>query len=227
MYKQMGHGDAVLWQSAPNPSLYSSPLTAVPSCGCLHNFSHPRQKTIDSGRVTANTRLPDRNRLPPPMRWWGTQRSRKDPRPRGLPRRPHRPGTCEHAPHPSALLGLWDSAEESRDTVLTAKTVGGGDQGQQKQHASALRTRGFAHRAPLGTARRRQESQRRWPNATRKCELTKARALGLARTLAQLGRDALEGGEAPPPPPSRAPSLRPPTVPLTPRASLYGICNRH
>ena len=38
-------------------------------------------------------------------------------------------------------------------------------------------------------------------------------------------RDALEGGE-PPPPPSGAPSLRPATVPLTPSASLNGICNR-
>ena len=39
-------------------------------------------------------------------------------------------------------------------------------------------------------------------------------------------RDALEGGEVPPPPSSRAPSLCPATVPLTPSASLNGICNR-
>ena len=39
-------------------------------------------------------------------------------------------------------------------------------------------------------------------------------------------RDALEGGGVPPPPPSRAPSLCPATVPLTPSASLNGICNR-
>ena len=40
-------------------------------------------------------------------------------------------------------------------------------------------------------------------------------------------RDALEGwGSYPPPPSSRAPSLRPATVPLTPSASLNGICNR-
>ena len=41
-------------------------------------------------------------------------------------------------------------------------------------------------------------------------------------------RDALEGGGEPPapPPPSRAPSLCPATVPLTPNASLNGICNR-
>ena len=37
-------------------------------------------------------------------------------------------------------------------------------------------------------------------------------------------RDALEGGKVPPP--SRAPSLCPATVPLTPCASLKGICNR-
>ena len=37
------------------------------------------------------------------------------------------------------------------------------------------------------------------------------------------GRDALEGGEVPP---SRAPGLCPATVPLTPSASLNGICNR-
>ena len=37
------------------------------------------------------------------------------------------------------------------------------------------------------------------------------------------GRDALEGGEVPP---SRAPGLRPATVPLRPSASLNGICNR-
>ena len=36
--------------------------------------------------------------------------------------------------------------------------------------------------------------------------------------------DALEGGEVPPPP-SRAPSLRPATVPLTPSAGFNGICN--
>ena len=34
------------------------------------------------------------------------------------------------------------------------------------------------------------------------------------------------GRYAPPPPPSRAPSLCPATVPLTPSASLNGICNR-
>ena len=38
------------------------------------------------------------------------------------------------------------------------------------------------------------------------------------------GRDVLEGGQVPPPP-SRAPSPRPATVPLTPSASLNGICN--
>ena len=37
------------------------------------------------------------------------------------------------------------------------------------------------------------------------------------------GRDALKGGEVPP---SRPPSLCPATVPLTPSASLNGICNR-
>ena len=37
------------------------------------------------------------------------------------------------------------------------------------------------------------------------------------------GRDALEGGEVPP---SRAPSLCPATVPLTPSASVNGVCNR-
>ena len=36
----------------------------------------------------------------------------------------------------------------------------------------------------------------------------------------------LGSGESPPPPPSTAPSLRPATVPLTPSASLNGICNR-
>ena len=41
------------------------------------------------------------------------------------------------------------------------------------------------------------------------------------------GRDALGGGGVPPPPPpSRAPSMCPATVPLTPSASLNGICNR-
>ena len=35
-------------------------------------------------------------------------------------------------------------------------------------------------------------------------------------------KDALE----PSPPPSRAPSLCPATVPLTPSASFHGICNR-
>ena len=39
-------------------------------------------------------------------------------------------------------------------------------------------------------------------------------------------RDALEVGEVHPPSPSRAPSLRPATVPLTASASLNGICNR-
>ena len=51
-------------------------------------------------------------------------------------------------------------------------------------------------------------------------------------------RDALEWGQVPspppdtealcqpPPPPSRAPSLRPATVPLTPSTSFNGICNR-
>ena len=39
-------------------------------------------------------------------------------------------------------------------------------------------------------------------------------------------RDALEGGEVPPPPLSRASSLCPPTVPLTASASLNGTCNR-
>ena len=40
-------------------------------------------------------------------------------------------------------------------------------------------------------------------------------------------RDALEGGEAAPtPPPSRAPSLCPATVSLTPSASFNGIYNR-
>ena len=38
-------------------------------------------------------------------------------------------------------------------------------------------------------------------------------------------RDALEGGEVPPSP-SKAPRLCPATVPLTPSASLNGICNR-
>ena len=38
-------------------------------------------------------------------------------------------------------------------------------------------------------------------------------------------RDALEGGEVPPPP-FRAPSLCPATVPLTASASFNGICNR-
>ena len=33
-------------------------------------------------------------------------------------------------------------------------------------------------------------------------------------------------GGGTPPPPSRAPSLRPATVPLTPSASLNGMCNR-
>ena len=37
-------------------------------------------------------------------------------------------------------------------------------------------------------------------------------------------RGALEGGEIPPP--SRAPSLCPATVPLTPSTSFNGICNR-
>ena len=37
---------------------------------------------------------------------------------------------------------------------------------------------------------------------------------------------ALEGGRGTPPPPSTAPSLCPATVPLTPSASLNGICNR-
>ena len=41
------------------------------------------------------------------------------------------------------------------------------------------------------------------------------------------GRDALEGGEVPPPPlSSRAPSLRPATAFLTASASFNGICNR-
>ena len=40
------------------------------------------------------------------------------------------------------------------------------------------------------------------------------------------GRDALEGGGAGPPPPSRAPSLWPATVSLTASARLNGICNR-
>ena len=39
-------------------------------------------------------------------------------------------------------------------------------------------------------------------------------------------RDALGGGEVPPPPPTRAPSLCPATVALMPSASLNGICNR-
>ena len=39
-------------------------------------------------------------------------------------------------------------------------------------------------------------------------------------------RDALEGGGRYLPPPSRAPSLRPATFPLTPSASFNGICNR-
>ena len=39
------------------------------------------------------------------------------------------------------------------------------------------------------------------------------------------GRDVLEGGGYPPPP-SRAPSLCPATVPLTPSASINGIRNR-
>ena len=40
------------------------------------------------------------------------------------------------------------------------------------------------------------------------------------------GRDALEGGRVPPPP-SRASSLCPATVPLTASAAFNGICNRH
>ena len=41
-------------------------------------------------------------------------------------------------------------------------------------------------------------------------------------------RDVVEGGEvtAPPPPPSRASSLRPAIVPLTANAGFNGICNR-
>ena len=55
------------------------------------------------------------------------------------------------------------------------------------------------------------------------------RTVDEARTLDQgcIGRG---GGTPPPPPPPRlpckAPSLRPATVPLTPSASLNGICNR-
>ena len=41
-----------------------------------------------------------------------------------------------------------------------------------------------------------------------------------------MGREVLEGTEVAPPPPSRATSLRPATVPLTPSAGLNGICNR-
>ena len=46
----------------------------------------------------------------------------------------------------------------------------------------------------------------------------------LHKLLGPSPRDALEGGEVPPP--SRAPSLCPTTVPLTPSASLNGICDR-
>ena len=40
------------------------------------------------------------------------------------------------------------------------------------------------------------------------------------------GKDAWEGGRAPPPPWRGPPSLRPATVPLTASANFHGICNR-
>ena len=45
------------------------------------------------------------------------------------------------------------------------------------------------------------------------------------RPQIQRGRDALERGEVPPAPTSRAPSLCP-AYPATPSASFDGICNR-
>ena len=48
---------------------------------------------------------------------------------------------------------------------------------------------------------------------------------GGCHSLNTLDRDALEGGEVPPPP-SRAPSLCPATVSLTASASFNGMCNR-
>ena len=56
----------------------------------------------------------------------------------------------------------------------------------------------------------------------------RASGFGLSSALIMdyvTGRDALEGAGVPPPP-SRAPSLCPATVSLTPSASLNGICNR-
>ena len=61
------------------------------------------------------------------------------------------------------------------------------------------------------------------------CPLAGVRGATLPRAglgMGVEGREALERGGAPPPLPGRAPSLRPPTVPLTPSASLNGVCNR-
>ena len=55
------------------------------------------------------------------------------------------------------------------------------------------------------------------PAAKRECTAVPRGAPGMRRN---------EGRYTPPPPPPRGPSLRPATVPLTPSASLKGICNR-